>query len=99
MADTEMLIFSASDGTSDIGFYLSSGFSKPSTDTSFADCYTTSMSQEGDTVNFTATRPLECTAVADSYVVQLDTELSLITAWNPDNSQLSYHQSNKFEFK
>lgn len=86
MTDTEMLIFSASDGASDINFYLSSGFTKPTLDASFKDCYTTSVTQDGDTVNFTATRPLECTAVADSYVVQLDTELSLITAWNPTNS-------------
>ena len=47
-------------------------------------------------------RSLECDATdyaGGSYVVALDTELSLISSWNPKNSQLSYHGKNKIEFK
>ena len=48
-------------------------------------------------VTFAVTRPLDC-GIESSYVVQLDTELSLITVWNPDNPELSFHDKNALEF-
>ena len=42
---------------------------------------------------------MECSDVADSYVIQLDAPMSLIKAWNPDSYDMSYHSGNKAEFE
>ena len=50
----------------------------------------------------TVERPLECTGITDlhgdSYVIQLDTSLSLCMAWNPDSPDLSFHNGNILQF-
>ena len=48
-------------------------------------------------VVFNTTRPLDC-GIANTYVVQIDTAMSLITAWNPSDPALSYHNKNVFGF-
>ena len=48
-------------------------------------------------MQLTATRPLDC-GVADSYVVQLDKDLALITAWQTTTSAIAYHGTNRYSF-
>lgn len=85
MTDTEMVIFSADGNSSSVDFYYSTGNIEPAADPDIASCYETSHSKQGKQIRFTATRPLECD-VKDSYVVQLDKDLSLCYAWNEHNS-------------
>ena len=103
MTDTEMVIFSANGDDSALQTYYGVGQTTPQADDALTACYTTTISQaDGDFVNFTATRPLDCGIEdfgGDNYVVALDTELSLISAWNPKKSTLSFHGHNYLEFK
>lgn len=48
-------------------------------------------------VEFTTTRKLDC-GIDNTFVVQIDVEMDLITAWNPNKNNLSYHGQNKYEF-
>ena len=99
MADTEMVIFETS---TDLGvsYYDGTGYFTPTANPSFAPCYTTTSSVDETTqvATLTATRPLECAGIADSYVIQLDTNLAIITAWDDSSSTLTYHDTNKFSF-
>ena len=102
MDGTEMVIFSANGDSSSVGYYYSTGFTEPTADPSFAACYDSSFVNNGDgTVTLTASRPLECSETdfgGGSYVIQLDVDLALITAWNPDSPDLSFHSGNLLEF-
>ena len=61
MDGTEMVIFSANGDSSSVGYYYSTGETKPTADPSFAACYDSSFVNNGDgTVTLTASRPLEC---------------------------------------
>ena len=85
MIDTEMVIFSADGDSSSAETYYSTKHDTPSSDPSQQACYTTTITQQDDGyTKFETTRPLEC-GTSNSYVVSLDTKLSLITAWNPNN--------------
>ena len=102
MQDTEMVVFSANGTSSSVATYYGIGTVKPMEDDNMAECYETEITQEDGYVNFLAKRSLECDATdysGGSYVVALDTELSLIASWNPNNPLLSYHGKNKIEFK
>ena len=98
MTDTEMVIFET--GTSaGVSFYDGTGDRRPTEDTTIGACYTTTQTLDGSTYTLTATRPLDCSdVVADSYLIQLDTTLSLITAWDDSSATLTYHNENKFGF-
>ncbi len=99
MTDTEMVIFET--GTSaGVSFYDGTGDTAPTEATSgISSCYTTTSTLDGTTYTLTATRPLDCSdVVADSYLIQLDTTLSLITAWSDTSSTLTYHDGDKFGF-
>lgn len=98
MTDTEMVIFSADATTPTVGTYYSTGETPPGADAKYESCYTTKINDLGNGfIEFITTRPLDCN-IADSYVVALDTELELITAWNPTNPVLSFHSGNYLEF-
>ena len=103
MQDTEMVIFSANGDSSALETYYGIGTVKPMEDDAMAACYETKITKGDDGyINFLTTRGLDCDATdysGGSYVVALDTELSLISSWNPKNPQLSYHGKNKIEFK
>jgi len=97
MTETEMLIFSANADSSTALAYYSQTEEPPTLEVTLQDCYTTSYTVNADsTIFFKATRPLDCNVVK-SYVVKLDEELSLITAWNPTDPVLSYHNGNKLQ--
>ena len=52
-----------------------------------SNCYLVSSSVDSDEteyVEFVTLRPLDCD-IDDSYVVQLNQQTDLITAWNPDD--------------
>ena len=70
MTDTEMVIFEtgASLGASP---YDSTTETTPTAAPSFAPCYTTTSSVDATSnmATITATRPLECTDITDSYVI------------------------------
>jgi len=92
MKETEMVIFSANADSSTALTYYSVQEGPPTLEPTLQSCYTTSYTVNTDgTIFFKATRPLDC-GVTDSYVVKLDEELSLISAWNPTNPVLSYHK-------
>ena len=98
MTDTEMIIFETG-ASAGVTFYDGTGDTTPTAAPSFAPCYTVVTTSDGaGTYTMTATRPLECTGIADSYVIQLDTTLSLITAWSDSSSTLTYHDGDKFGF-
>jgi hypothetical protein len=98
MQDTEMVIFSADGENSIVSTYYSSGFKDPDPDPTLTACYNWSKYvNEDSSVKFFVTRPLDC-GIESSYVVELDTDLSLIAAWNPDSPELSYHSKNRLEF-
>ena len=98
MKETEMVIFSANADSSSALTYYSKTTEPPTLDDTLQACYTTSYTVNADsTIFFKATRPLDC-GVANSYVVKLDEELSLISAWNPKNPVLSFHTLNYLEF-
>ena len=103
MTNTEMVIFSANGSQSAVSFVYGQGEQDPVDDAAFAACYSSSFVVHSDsTVTITTTRPLECSGITDpngdSYVVQLDTDMSLCMAWNPDSPELSYHNSNRSQF-
>ncbi len=98
MIKTEMVIFSADGDSSVVNTYYSSGKQEPDAQPTLEPCYTWTKTVNADTtVTFAVTRPLDC-GIENSYVVQLDTELSLISAWNPDSPTLSFHGENFSEF-
>ena len=98
MKDTEMLVFSADGDASSVETYYSKGKKTPEADASLIECYTWSKTVgEDDWVTFAVTRPLDC-GIESSYVIELDAELSLIAAWNPESPQLSYHGESRMEF-
>ena len=101
MVDTEMVMFSGNGASSDVQYFYSTGTTDPTPkQDKYSPCYEWTLnSYDNGMINITATRPLECSTVENSYVITLDSELSLITAWNPSDSSMSYHDSNKFEFK
>ena len=102
MQDTEMVIFSANGDSSALETYYGIGTVTPELDHDMLECYDWSVTNNGDKVNFLARRSLECDVhdkTGGSYVVQLDTELDLISSWNPNKSTLSYHGKHKIEFK
>lgn len=68
MKDTEIVFFSANGADSAVEFYYSVTEEPPTEEPSYAACYTTSFSQDGDTVYFSATRPLDC-GTDNSYIV------------------------------
>ena len=96
MTDVEMVLFGANDDSSKAQSYYSTGEKTPSLATKYDSCYESSYTVDSKTktVSFIATRPLECTDVSNSYVVQLDTVLDLIMAWNPDDYNMSFHDNN-----
>lgn len=96
MFNVEMVLFGANGDSSQVQSYYSKKEETPSLAPKYDSCYTTSFEQDtvADTVSFTVSRPLECTDVANSYVVQLDTALDLIMAWNPDSPAMSFHDKN-----
>ena len=98
-----MVIFEADGDSKAISFHYGIGEDFPPEDSNMAACYDTSIVDNGDgTITFTATRPLECTGITNygggSYVVQLDTEISLCMAWNPNKGSLSFHDNNANTF-
>jgi len=99
MIQTEMVIFSAyGKDTSTVTTYYSTSKDDPDLDTTTQPCYTSTITDLGNNyAQFITTRPLDC-GIPDSYVVKLDTELHLITGWNPDDPKLSYHENNVLEF-
>ena len=99
MTNTEMVIFETNGDSNAISFHYGIGDDYPPEDSALAACYETSSVDNGDgTITFTAARPLECAGITDygggSYVVQLDAEMSLCMAWNPDKGSLSFHDDN-----
>ena len=97
-----MVVFSSNGDASNFKTYYGIGTVKPEADDNMATCYTTSMEANGDFMDFTVTRDLECAEkdkTGGSYVVALDTELSLIASWNPNNPELSFHMNHYLEFK
>ena len=102
MSKTEMVIFSANGDSSSVEYYYSYSKTTPTPDPSFAACYDSSIVNNGDgTMTLTASRPLECSETdldGGSYVIQLDVDLPLITAWNPASPDLSFHSGNLSEF-
>lgn len=98
MENTEMVIFSTKGATGSVQTYYSPGFDTPNSEPTLQSCYSTSQSIDGNNYEFVTTRPLDCN-VADSYVIRLDVELSLISAWSPTDDDLAYHDKNYIEFK
>ena len=103
MTNTEMVIFSAEASKSGVKTYYGEGDYDPVEDFAYEACYDTSFVQNDDgTITITTTRPLECTGMTDikggSYVIQLDTEIDLIMAWNPDDPDISFHDGNLKNF-
>ena len=100
MTNVEMVLFGANGDSSQVQSFYATGETQPGLAPKYDSCYTTSFEQDSTagTVNFTASRPLECTDVANSYVVQLDTALDLIMAWNPSNPAMSFHDNNYKQF-
>ena len=69
MTDTEMIIFETGDSAG-VSFYYGVGDTRPEDkDSTYSPCYTTDFTKDGSTYTMTATRPLECTDIADSYVI------------------------------
>lgn len=74
MKDTEMIIFSADGPNSAVSYTYCTGVGDdPTADDKFEACYDSSyVINTNGTITLTATRPLECSTIANSYVVQLD---------------------------
>ena len=84
MTDTEMVIFSADNTSSTVGNYYSTTEEKPTLYPVIDSCYTSTVTPGSGYTIFNTTRPLDC-GIDNTYVVQLDTNLTLINAWNPNN--------------
>ena len=84
MTDTEMVIFSADGTSSTVGNYYSTTEEKPTLYPVIDSCYTSTVTPGSGYTIFNTTRPLDC-GIDNTYVVQLDTNLTLINAWNPNN--------------
>lgn len=97
MVNTEMVIFSADGTSSSVGNYYSTTEDTPQPYPTVDSCYTTSISPGTGFVVFNVTRPLDC-GIANTYVVQLDTNFTVINAWNPTNPELSYHGPNETSY-
>ena len=98
MVNTEMVIFVANGDSSSATTYYSSDKSEPELQSSMQSCYTTSVTKKDDgNVEIMTTRPLDC-GIANSYAVTLDTDLSLISAWDGSNAKMVYHGKNYLEF-
>ena len=100
MENTEMVIFSANAASSSVLAYKGGApGTKPTVEPTLQSCYTTKTVQNNDgTIFLTAERPLDC-GIAESYVIKLDEDLSLIAAWSATNPALVYHEGNRMEFK
>jgi len=95
MVNTEMIVFSANNAasTSYATTYFSRGEETPILDQKMQACYTTAIYEGGnDMIQFITTRPLDCN-IADSYVVKLDKEMQLNSAWQ-NTYYLSFHDQN-----
>lgn len=97
MKDTEIVFFSADGKNSEVTFWWSKDDDTPDKDNTYAPCYDTSFTEDGDMINFIATRPLDC-QIKNTYVVQLDKNLELCVAWNPDDPSMSDHDDNTKKF-
>ena len=95
MTNTEMIIFSADGQQSTAKTYYSKGEQDPELEDSLQSCYKTTKQVDADagTVTITASRPLDC-GVKDSYVIQPDTQLNLISAWDTTSPEMKYHGDN-----
>ena len=98
MFNTEMVIFSANGDQSSVTTYSSAEETDPVLQPELQSCYDPVFNVNDDgTVTIYASRPLDC-GVEDSYVIELDKQLQLITAWNTKGPELSYHEGDKFGF-
>ena len=87
MQQTEIIQWAVdSDQTSYFSTFFAEGHHLPLSQPQMLDCYYVSSSvdpSETDFVDFVTLRPLDCD-IDDSYVVQLNQQTDLISAWNPD---------------
>ena len=63
-------------------------------DPDLIDCYNFTSTLDPfnpEFIDFVTTRPLECD-IEGSYVIETDQILDMISAWNPDESNMSYHR-------
>jgi len=98
MTNTELVVFSAEGASSAVTTYYSTGDTMPTLKPSLQTCYTWNYrTLSSGEIHFTATRPLDC-GIPNSYVVKLDTELTLITAYQSTTQAIAYHDNNRFSF-
>ena len=99
MTNTEMVIFSANGDDSTATTYKGKGDTDPDLQPEMQKCYDVVHNKNDDgSISIYASRPLDC-GIEDSYVIELDKPLQLITAWNTDGPDLQYHgDNNKFGF-
>ena len=71
MTNTEIVMFSGNGASSDVQYFYATGETTPTAEQSkYSPCYEWTLNSYADsTIVITATRPLECTSVTDSYVV------------------------------
>ena len=89
-----MVIFIAKGDQSSFSYVYGIGNDDPEDNSDMGACYTTSIvTNASGTKTMTATRPLECPAgltdpAGNSYIVQLDKELSLCSGWSNKSGKL-----------
>jgi hypothetical protein len=95
MANTDMCYWGANGSGSLQQDLWSTGNKQPTVDA--VNAYTTSFVVNADnSVSFKSTRPLAPSDSSDTYVIQLNTDINMITAYLTTTYQLSYHGVNHY---
>ena len=97
MTNTEMVIFTTKDGQGAVTTYYNTGDTTNTTSPTLQACYSTNYSKNGSNIEFVTTRPLDCNT-KDSYVVKLNEQLPIISAWSTSSPDLDYHGKNYLQF-
>ena len=94
MKNTNLIFWAAnSSENGHFSTYFSRGHSMPLECPDVLSCYKNSVEpvyEDSDFVDFITSRPLDC-EIEDSFVIKTDQITPMISAWNPKNSNMSFH--------